>query len=134
MDFNTYQKKAHETAVYPTDIFFDYPNVDEKGERLDKRLSWVYPALGLSAETGELMNKLKKVIRDYNGEIKEDGHLSPMKDHICLATIVDELSDNLWYIAELCTRFGIKMDYVAEYNVNKLALRAMNDTIHGDNR
>ena len=58
LDFIEYQKRSRKTAVYP-DI----------GNNL------YYPALGLAGETGEVMNKIKKIMRDKidieNSNIKE---------------------------------------------------------------
>ncbi len=50
MDFKTYQKKARETA--------QYPNLGSNN---------IYPTLGLVGESGEVAEKVKKVIRDKNG-------------------------------------------------------------------
>lgn len=46
MDFDEYQGKAKETAIYP------------------REHAVFYPALGLSGEVGELNNKIKKRMRD----------------------------------------------------------------------
>lgn len=140
MDFNEYQKKAHETAIYPTDITLNLDRTFIYGEgripTKTEQLSWIYPTIGLAGESGELLNKLKKVIRDQNGEIPNCNHLSPVDEHICKATICSELGDLLWYIAELCDKFDMTMDYVAGYNIQKLALRAKQNQIKGlgDNR
>ena len=114
MDFNTYQKKAHETAQYPTDISLLTTLLDHHGERIDHDLSWIYPALGLAGEAGELLNKLKKIIRDKNGVINIETSL----------ILRDELGDILWYIAELCEILALPMDYVAMSNIQKLSNRA----------
>lgn len=45
MDFNTYQKKAKETAVYPSTV------------------SITYPVLGLCGEAGEVAEIIKKALR-----------------------------------------------------------------------
>ena len=54
MDLNHYQHKARETARYP--------NVGKNP---------VYPTLGLTGEAGEVADKVKKVLRDSNGEFDE---------------------------------------------------------------
>ena len=46
LDFTEYQKLSRRTAVYP--------NI---GNNL------YYPALGLAGETGEVMNKIKKILK-----------------------------------------------------------------------
>ena len=52
MTLNEYQQKALETAVYP------------------QNYKIVYPALGMNGEAGEVADKVKKVIRDSNGELR----------------------------------------------------------------
>ncbi len=110
MDFKDYQKKAKKTALYPT----------VGGQ------AWVYPALGLSGETGEIANKLKKIIRDNGGEIDVDTKL----------VIKDELGDVLWYVSQLASELGLDLDEIAKANIAKLADRNRRGKIKGsgDNR
>ena len=56
MNLNTYQKEAHKTSQYPK-IKVHY---NGQAETVD----WVYATLGLSGETGELVEKLKKILRN----------------------------------------------------------------------
>lgn len=106
MDFNTYQSAARNTAVYPG---------KDEGQ-------WMYPALGLAGETGEICEKLKKALRD------EQGVISPERK----AALRKELGDVLWYIAALCSELGLAMDDVASFNIEKLARRSANNRLHGD--
>lgn len=110
MKFSDYQKQATQTALYP--------RVANHG--------WIYPALGLANEAGEVTGKLKKVIRDNDGVIDEDRR----KD------ISKELGDVLWYIAQLATELEISLDDVAEANIAKLASRQERGVLggNGDNR
>jgi NTP pyrophosphatase (non-canonical NTP hydrolase) len=39
------------------------------------------------------------------------------------AKTVEEISDVLWYISEMCSAWGISLDEVAECNVKKLMAR-----------
>ena len=109
MDFETYQKQSRKTAIYP-----------------DQDKNWQYPALGLSGEVGELLNKLKKVIRDgievNNEEFKQD--------------VAKELGDVLWYLSNLATEFNLSLDEVAQKNIEKLLSRMERGKIvgQGDNR
>lgn len=109
MDFNTYQQKARETAIYP--------NMGSE---------FTYPALGLVGEAGEIANKLKKVIRDNDGVLTDKVRES----------VGDEIGDCLWYIAQLATEMGYDLDTLAQNNVNKLASRKERGVIagSGDNR
>lgn len=109
MDFDEYQKKAGETAIYPV-----------IGAR------FVYPAMGLVDEAGEVVGKIKKVMRDDNGVVTEEKKIEIKK----------ELGDVLWYLAQLSTELGLKLSEVAIANVEKLASRKDRDVLHGsgDNR
>ena len=109
MDFKTYQKKARETAQYPS-----------------LGSNYIYPTLGLVGEAGEIAEKVKKVIRDKNGFFDEDSKNAIKK----------ELGDVLWYISTLCTEFNFNMEDVALENLEKLKLRSQKGTLSGsgDNR
>lgn len=104
MEFKEYQKKAKETAIYP------------KTEPC-----WIYPLMGLAGESGEVFEKLKKVIRDENSKISEEK----------LQLLKKELGDVLWYLAMLSTELGLDFDEVAEENIKKLASRKERDVLKG---
>ena len=104
MDFQTYQKKARETAKYP--------NLGSNN---------IYPTLGLVGEAGEVAEKVKKVIRDKNSIFDEESKLAIKK----------ELGDVLWYLSNLCTEFNFSLDEVALNNLEKLKLRAAKGKISG---
>jgi len=55
MEFNEYQKLSRRTAIYPV-----------IGQ------SFIYPALGLAGESGEVVEKIKKLFRDNNGQIDDE--------------------------------------------------------------
>jgi hypothetical protein len=38
----------------------------------------------------------------------------------------------LWYLAEICTRLGIRLEDVAAANIAKIADRAARGVLHGD--
>jgi len=109
MKFEEYQEKAKETAVYP--------NLDPK---------WIYPALGLSGESGEVIEKLKKILRDDNGKISNEK----------LDSIKKELGDVLWYISALATELGLSLEEIAEDNIKKVQSRKERGFLHkeGDYR
>lgn len=101
-----YQQICTETQIYP------------------REHAVFYPALGLAGEAGEVANKVKKIIRDQNANLK---NLSgEVKDEIA-----SELGDCLWYISALATDLGIGLDGVAIENVKKLQKRKEQGTIHG---
>ena len=105
LDFPTYQKQALTTAVYPG-----------RGEG-----NFVYPALGLAGETGEICEKLKKAIRDEGGKISDERKF----------LLAKELGDVLWYVATLATELGLDLGEIAEGNLVKLAARKQAGKIHG---
>lgn len=109
MNFEEYQKKAWETAIYPN-----------KGNNL------YYPALGIGGEAGEVQEKIKKIIRDNNEKVSEEK----------IEEIKKEIGDLLWYIAALSTELDINLNEVAERNISKLTSRKERDQLHGngDNR
>lgn len=109
MEFKEYQIKSRKTAVYP-----------------DLGSNFIYPTLGLAGETGEVVEKIKKAIRDDGGNMSEDRR----------EEIKKELGDVLWYLANLSTELGIDFNDVAEANIEKLYSRMERDAVHGegDNR
>ena len=117
LTFDEYQQHA-----YSTDTMC---NPDRNG-----RGDLVYPTLGLAGETGEVVDKVKKLWR--NKQIT-DGELLSQEDKIALML---ELGDVLWYFAALCTRMGVPMSSVASLNQQKLDDRRSRGVIRseGDNR
>jgi len=110
MTFDEYEKHALTTAIY-------------NGNRMLDLCHW---ALGLSGESGEIAEKLKKIIRDQNAD--------PSK--IDRDDIKKELGDILWYITALAHELDINLDDVAKANVEKLASRLQRGVVtgSGDNR
>lgn len=106
MTFDEYQVKAHETSK----------NTAIGGDTL------LYPVLGLAGETGEFADKVKKLYRDNNGVMSEGQRSS----------LVLELGDLQWYLAELATQLGVSLAFVADMNLAKLADRAERGVIGGD--
>lgn len=106
MDFNTYQEKALQTAIYPMPI--------------------IYPALALNGESGEIAEKVKKVLRDKNG----------IFDDKSKKEIAKEIGDVLWYCVALSKDLGFSFDDIALMNLDKLKSRKDRDKLHGngDNR
>ena len=103
MDFNEYQKAARLTAVYPQET------------------ALAYTTLGLCSEAGEVADKLKKLIRDGEGNA----------DHAFYESVAKELGDVLWYIANIAHEIGIDMNTIAELNYRKLQDRYNRNTISG---
>jgi NTP pyrophosphatase (non-canonical NTP hydrolase) len=106
MTFNNYQTNASRTAFYP---------------RVFKNQGLYYTALGLVGEAGEIANKVKKIMRDNNGNLEE----------LAKADIFDELGDVLWYCASLADELGVNLEDVAKLNLIKLEDRMNRGKIQG---
>lgn len=108
MDFNQYQKEASKTRIAKYDPPF------------------VYSALGLAGESGEVAEKIKKILRD------DDGIVSGEKKE----EIKKELGDVLWYLSQLSADFGIEFSDIAVSNLEKIRSRKERGQTKGsgDNR
>lgn len=118
MRMNDYQNKANETAIFNVDceiILQDYKTLE------NTNVDWIYPALGLADESGEVLGKLKKVIRDNKGIISKD----------IIESVKKELGDVLWYLAVLSKRLNLNLEDVATANLEKLSKRKENGTLRG---
>jgi len=120
MNFNEYQEEATKTANYPV------ISINGKERLSDVLTEYIYPTIGLCGEAGEVAEKVKKIIRDGNG------YYSP-KD---VSEIKKELGDVLWYVSEIAKVFKIKLEDIANANIDKLKSRKERGKIHGsgDNR
>lgn len=105
---NDYQKDAMSTAIY-----------GEKNKI-------IYPSLGLAGETGEVCEKVKKVIRDNDGVFSDEKKQELAK----------EIGDVLWYVANLSNDIGFTLEDIALMNRDKLFSRKERNVLHGsgDNR
>ncbi|MBI4437353.1 nucleoside triphosphate pyrophosphohydrolase family protein [Candidatus Uhrbacteria bacterium] len=104
MNLSDFQMKSLTTALYPN-----------HGKNL------YYPALGLGGEVGEVLNKIKKVMRDHEGQVTPEFR----------EDLKSELGDVLWYVASVASELGLNLDEVAQANVDKLASRQARGVIGG---
>lgn len=104
MEFKEYQQESRKTAVYP---------VIGQG--------FVYPALGLAGESGEVVEKIKKIFRDQQGMVGDEQRQAVAK----------ELGDVLWYLAQLATELDLELNQVAQDNLDKLFSRQQRGQLHG---
>lgn len=111
--FNSYQEQTYALAEYPD---------------LGKNI--IYPALGLAGESGEAVDKIKKIWRNLG--------ISDGKQYTVEQTdaLVKELGDVLWYIAAIGKELGVTLEVIAEQNIAKLQDRRARNVIkgEGDNR
>jgi NTP pyrophosphatase (non-canonical NTP hydrolase) len=103
MTLNEYNESALATAIYG------------EGQKI------TYPTLGLAGEAGEVADKVKKVLRDYDGVFTDELKLN----------IAKEIGDVLWYIAALSRDLGFTLEEVAKMNIDKLESRKQRNVISG---
>lgn len=84
MNLAEYQKKARSTAIY----------ADKQNTRM------VYPALGLVGECGEVAEKIKKLIRDDDGQITQKR----------ADAVAKELGDCCWYLANIAVETNLELE------------------------
>lgn len=111
--FQEYSDNAWQTAVYPN-----------RGDRVFTGIA--YCVLGLSGETGEISEKIKKVYRDKQGHF----------DSEAIDLLKKEVGDVLWYLNALSRELGFSLADVARQNNQKLLDRMNRGVIQGsgDNR
>ena len=109
MTFNEYQQFALTTA-----------------SGIQDDLKIIYPTLGLAGEAGEVVEKIKKVLRNDKGKFSNEKRLE----------IAREIGDVVWYCAVLANNLGFKFSEIAEINRAKLQDRVARGVINseGDNR
>ena len=139
MTFNDYQVRAHETAgpymkaceelvegvgsIFKADMPGDsaLDMFEEECQRIRSQLKRDYVTMGLAGEAGEFANKMKKVLRDNDGDLDPDQRKA----------LVGELGGVLWYLSECCTQLGVHFEDVAKANVAQLKARKVAGTLHG---
>ncbi|MEA1929904.1 MAG: nucleoside triphosphate pyrophosphohydrolase family protein [Patescibacteria group bacterium] len=115
MTFEEYQKKSRKTAMYPKTM----PGQVEP--------IYLYPTLGLAGEAGEVVEKVKKLVRNNEAEITEEFRQG----------IGKELGDVLWYVSQLATDLDLSLEEIAKLNINKARSRMERGVLHkpgGDDR
>jgi NTP pyrophosphatase (non-canonical NTP hydrolase) len=104
-----YQQEARKTALYVGDPSKKY-----------------YPYLGLAGEVGEVSEKVKKIMRDKNGEFSPEA----------IQDLKKELGDVLWYVANIASDLGLDLGDIGQTNIDKLRSRQERGKLQGsgDNR
>ena len=96
MELNLYQSIANQTDLQPMVSSRDADPQDI-----------LVPLLGLAGEVGELLGEHKKWLRDGDSY-----RLYP-------ARVREELGDVLWYLSNVATKHGLKLEDIAAHNLNK---------------
>ncbi|TXH14758.1 MAG: hypothetical protein E6R03_08570 [Hyphomicrobiaceae bacterium] len=108
IDLSEYGKRAYALAIYP------------------RANAYVYPALKLAGEAGEVAEKVGKSLRgDYS-----------LDDPNVKLELLKELGDVLWYVNALANDLGADLQTVADMNITKLESRKARGVLagSGDNR
>lgn len=131
MKLNEYQKLAMRTAVH-----HDYSESSFADEQSKDLMYYVYPLLGLNGETGELTDKIKKIIRNNKLRTAEQFEQFLKANPNKKIDLILEAGDVLWYLSETMRRIGVDLEEVAKANIMKLESRMARGVIasEGDNR
>ena len=125
---NHYQEFARSTAVYP--------GRDEGGFN-----PLAYCTFGLTGESGEIAEKIKKRYRLGGPEafcpgatVEHKGKTETYEEFV--ENLKKELGDVLWYVAGLASELKLDLSDVADANVEKLSSRQARGVLKGagDNR
>jgi NTP pyrophosphatase (non-canonical NTP hydrolase) len=119
--FEEYQAAARKTAIYNKDARVLYPALGltgEVGEVLEKAVN----LLMMATCAGKLSNLVKKIIRDDNCECD-----TPRKHDIG-----KEIGGVLWYCAAVATDLGLSLADIAQENLDILESRQKRGVIQGD--
>lgn len=112
MEFNEYQKLAARTAIF---------------NKNDREYILSYLSMGLAGETGEAIDKLKKLLHYDNGVLTGE-----KRD-----LLLWELGDILWYLSQIAHNVDSSLEEVAKMNITKLEDRASRGVVtkgSGDTR
>lgn len=92
----------------------------------DKKNEIFQLLLGLVGESGEVAEKMKKIVRDHDSDFSK----------VDTDDLKKELGDILWYLAMLADYFDLSLEEVGSKNIEKLASRQSRGKLggSGDNR
>lgn len=96
MNLDEYQTKAKSTIQ-------QYRSEDQK--------HFTIGYLGLAGEAGSVLTTLKKALRDSESSDR-------LKDNL-----KEELGDVLWYVASIASHYGLSLNEIAEFNLDKTSDR-----------
>lgn len=111
MQFDEYQQLASKTALFDKD---------------DKEYILMLICLGIAGEGGEILEKVKHLVRDDKGVVTDDRRDGIKK----------EIGDVLWYLSQLARELGLSFDDIAKANIEKTHSRLERGMLksEGDNR
>ena len=107
MNKYNYQIGVSKTAIYP------------------KGIGLAYLAMGLTGESGEVADKIKKLYRDKDLLHSKSIHKDDKE------AIAKELGDVLWYLTQMATELGYSLEQIMNMNYAKLMKRRETNTLGG---
>lgn len=114
-------QNQNEGSSQPSSLY-DYQLFVRSTKVYSEEYALVYPALGLASEAGEVAGKLKKLMRDMEGQLTQE-----MFDGI-----IKELGDVLWYVTAIADDLGVTISDVFHINMQKLESRKQRMVLKGD--
>lgn len=114
-----YQKQTGSTAIYRQAT--ESIAINASRDHVETLLNICYVAMGLADEAGEVLGKIKKLIRDDDGVIRDERKVDIRK----------ELGDVQYYAHELANLFGWDMEEVQAENAAKLSSRKQRGVLNG---
>ena len=112
-DFTKYTKFVNQVTSSPSKNYYDFgqrlAQLNDQGAPIERLLT---AAVGISAEGGEFMEIVKKII--FQGKPWNQDNI----DHLKI-----ELGDVMWYVAQACMALDVSMEEVLNTNIAKLAKR-----------
>lgn len=112
LSLHDYDTAARALAIFPDNVRLLYE---------DGRVCALYPFFGLASEIGELLEKMKKIMRYSDGIISEKMRLN----------MAHELGDVLWYVSACANELNTNLERVAALNLHKLEDRANRNKLQG---
>lgn len=145
-----YQTQTQSTAMYPDFVKVLYPLLGlagEVGEVVEKVLdaifteepkaesdeALIYNSLKSIVKKTRACETLKKSVRKGLYSEEQLGKLSELAKRLTQEqkdAIMDEVSDVLWYVADVLYDLDYKMSDCAQHNMDKLAKRKAEKTLH----
>ena len=113
VDFDRYLQFVDAVTSNESKNYYDFAQkiaiLQDQGFPTERLLT---AAVGMSAESGEFTEVIKKII--FQGKPVNEENLFHLKR---------ELGDIMWYVAQACMGLGVSFNEIVEMNVEKLEAR-----------
>lgn len=132
--FDSPDDRANEMVDLDTIVGHDEMTLDEYQDKASEfcfyKGSLLYPALGLAGESGEVVEKVKKLYRDDEINFMREDMTDELSAEQARA-IALECGDVLFYIAAIANDIGYSLEEIADMNIDKLADRKARNVLSG---